>query len=228
MEEFEIIPRTTYAAGSWVFFSCLALLAFVTLIKQLYPSYLSKVAQSAVNMNLASQQFRDEELSPPVASILLSVLYFLSVGLSVYLIVWHFKVNVFVMGWRLFVLLLLAIFILSLLHRNLHLLSASLLKVKDAVSWYLFNSKTVNHVIGILLLPFILLLAYGNSNVQKITVVIIIIIFAIKYLFILFKGLLGSFKLVRQYFMHFILYICTLEILPILVVAKFIQIQLAV
>jgi len=227
MEEFQLIPRNFEATGSWIFYSCLALLAFITLIKQFYPAYLSKVALSVTNMNLSSQQFRDEELSPPVASFLLSVFYFFSVSLSIYLLIWFFKFNVFIDGWRLFVLILLVIFIFSLAQRYLHLLSASLLKVNDTIRWYLFNSKLVNHIFGILLLPIMLLLAYGNPSVQKITVIVLIVIFGLKYLFILVKGFIGNFRLIRQNFMHFILYICTLEILPILIVAKFIQVQLA-
>lgn len=227
MEDLELIPRSLATAGSWIFYSCLALLAFITLIKQFYPAYLSRVALSAVNMNLASQQFRDEELSPPAASFLLTVFYFFSVSLAIYLMVWFFKVSVFVDGWRLFVLILLVIFILSLAQRYLHLLSASLLKVNETIRWYLFNSKLINHVFGILLLPLMLLLAYGNPLVQKTTATILIATFALKYLFVLVKGLLGNLRFIQQYFLHFILYICTLEILPIFILAKFIQLQLA-
>jgi hypothetical protein len=93
------------------------------------------------------------------------------------------------------------------------------LSKKDLTDEYIFNVDLANQLLGLLLIPIVIGLAYIPFGKEVfISIGLIIIVFL--YLFRLGRGIrIGLAKLKLSYFYLF-LYLCTLEILPLAVLVR--------
>ena len=80
--------------------------------------------------------------------------------------------------------------------------------------------------LGILLIPFNLLIAYGPDDAVSGVIVLALIMIALVYAFRFIRGVFIAGRFVALHLFHFLLYICTVELAPALIVAKAIQLSL--
>ena len=119
----------------------------------------------------------------------------------------------------LFVVLCLCIFLIYQLKTWLFSGLGHILSKKDLTDEYIFNVDLANQILGLLLIPIVIGLAYIPFGKEVfISIGLIIIVFL--YLFRLGRGFrIGVTKLKLSYFYLF-LYLCTLEILPLAVLVR--------
>jgi hypothetical protein len=98
-------------------------------------------------------------------------------------------------------------------------LIASLFEIDKLIDDYLFQKITYKNYLGILLLPINALLLFSFSPTLNTLYVIIILLLIINII-----GAITTFKahqnLLKQNFFYFILYLCTLEIAPYIILYK--------
>ncbi|WP_100614089.1 DUF4271 domain-containing protein [Confluentibacter citreus] len=98
-------------------------------------------------------------------------------------------------------------------------LIASLFEIDKLIDDYLFQKITYKNYMGILLLPINALLLFSFSPTLKILYTIIILLLIINII-----GVITTFKahqsLLKRNFFYFILYLCTLEIAPYIILYK--------
>lgn len=152
-------------------------------------------------------------------SLLLNLFFILSAGTFVALLTNHYHV-VTLSLWNVF---LYSISGLAVLYTSKYLLisfSGWVFNVKEAASTYIFAVYLINKILGILLVPFIFVLAFASQQIVEvsitISVLLIILIFLYRYIV--------SYNPVRREVkvspLHFILYIFAFEILPLLFIYK--------
>jgi hypothetical protein len=99
-------------------------------------------------------------------------------------------------------------------------LSGNVFRTNEESSSYLLNLFLFNHVIGILLLPFMVYIVYtGNVIALKLTTVLLIILYIVRGV----KGLIIGLTRSRFSPVLFLLYLCTLEIIPLLLMVKLVD-----
>ena len=85
---------------------------------------------------------------------------------------------------------------------------------------YIFIVFTTNKIIGIALLPFLVLLAftYGfvNETAMNLSIVVVAALFAYRY----FLSYISIRRQVSISFLHFLLYLCAFEVIPLLLINK--------
>lgn len=200
----------------WLVFFNLAVLAAVVALSR---GGIVKAWNAFINNNQFALLFRDwtnGQLSVPYLILYLN--FILNIGFFGYLAL-KFINNNEVGGIR---LLLLCVVLSALLFSLKHIILSVIGKIfplKEAASKYSFLMASANISIGLFLVPFNLLISFV-AGIQGFLIFWVISLIAIFYLLRAFRALSFSGKLFASDKFHFLLYLCTLEILPILLIAK--------
>ena len=123
-------------------------------------------------------------------------------------------------GWAAFQLCFFGILLIYVVkHIFLSLISASF-PIQKEVSLYGFTIETFNLFIGIILIPLNLIIAFGPEKIAIPLIYLTIVVIGFLLLLRSFRGLLISSRWISGNLFHFLLYLCTFEILPILLLIK--------
>ncbi|HTN39434.1 MAG TPA: DUF4271 domain-containing protein [Arachidicoccus sp.] len=202
-----------------LFYSFLGLALLLGLIKIIFPRYFNQVfwffLHPSDRKKNVTEQLSGQNVLP---SLLLNLFFALTGGLFLAQII---KPNwpgaSFWRNWLLFTLMLMAVYLIKFLVIKL---SGWIFNSPAAAALYNQVVFSINKVIGLILLPAALLIAFGSQHTLALTfsytMVIIGILLIYRYIasFLLIKG-----KLKVTAF-HFILYLCAVEIIPLLLVYR--------
>ncbi|SEA54099.1 protein of unknown function [Arachidicoccus rhizosphaerae] len=208
-----------YRNRDLLFYGFLGITLLLGLIKIIFPRYFNQVFWFFLHpndrKNNATEQIQGQHILP---SLLLNLFFVLTGGLFLTQILRPGIPGAnFWPSWLLFSGLLTAVYLVKYL---VILLSGWVFAAPAAATIYNQVVFSINKIIGLILLPATVLISYGtNATIGHVftTILIIISILLIyRYIasFLLIKG-----KLKVSAF-HFILYLCAVEIIPLLLVYK--------
>jgi hypothetical protein len=206
----------------WVFPVILVVLAMFTFLRIFYSRYFSRLFSAFVNANLANQVVRDENILIQRASVLLNVVFYMVGALFLFFIsaYSHWDISGLDFGFSRFVFFILLVSGVYTLKLIILKFCGYIFGLDREMAAYIFNIFLVNSVLGMVLLPFIGLLAFADWPptlwIIRASVTVILAAFAYR----LTRGVLIGFG--SPYFsaVYLILYLCALEIAPLLVVVK--------
>jgi len=221
VQTLEPIPRESpNLYESWMLPVLLLILAIIAYVRVAYGRRLSRLFNSLWRIQILRQVMREELVFSHRASVLLHFNFVLVAALAVYAWLKVTDRSIFNLeGFALYVSLagiVAAVYILKLI---ITAVLRAAFKDPGLIREYLFEVFLINKAAGILLLPFALALIILNISKAH-TLILIIAISAL--LFIVFRFVQGL-RLSLDYKVsgvYIILYLCTLEILPFLVLAK--------
>lgn len=222
-------PSSPTPAGYSRFLFTVVILLFVLLVilVTLYRSIPGRVYRAFLNDNLLSQLHREQGaiVSPPY--FLFYLFFFFNAGFFLYLLTWHYQIPVAGRHWLSFLALTGG---LTALYTAKHLLMKILeavLPPRREIRLYSFTIIIFSIAIGFLLIPFNLLIAYGPVEAVPgvITMAIAMLGLALGFRFV--RGIFIGGRILASHLFHFLLYICTVEIAPALIIAKTIMLAVA-
>jgi hypothetical protein len=202
-----------------LFYILVSAIAFFGFIKAIFPKYCENLFSIFFQTSFRQKQTRDQLLQNNWPSLLLNLLFVLSGGMYASLIIeqkeWvHLP---FVM------LLLYCAAILSIVYIIKYLFlrfSGWVFNSAEATNTYIFVVFISNKIVGVTLLPFLLILGFSNGKIVEVATVIsialLVIMLAYRYLVSL-ATIRSSLKVSG---LHFFLYLCCIEILPLLIIYK--------
>ena len=201
------------------FYLIIGMLFYLAFIKVTFPKYFSNVFQLIFQSPIRQKQTREQLQQNNLASLFSNILFILNASIFVSLIAIK-------NGWvdlKLYSCIAYSVvgFTTLYLFKFLFLwLSGWLFSQREAIGNYSFIVFLTNKVMGVFLIPAILLLAFSPLTVQDFAynsaLIIISILFVYRYL-ISFSIVRASLKVSA---FHFFLYLCTCEVLPMLVLYK--------
>ncbi len=147
-------------------------------------------------------------------NILVSALYFLSLGFIFYKVNGFFKVNMLWGDFTTFVIIVIALIVFTYLKILLYLLFGFVVDNYQVTREFVYNWVTVNHISGMVYWPIAISLAFVNAKLFPYFMwggLSLLIFFNIYRLIRGFKII--SQKKIRLYYI--LLYLCTLEFLPV-------------
>lgn len=214
-----IVRLHAYHNKDLLFYAILGITFLLALTKMIFPRYFNQVFWFFLHpndrKNNVSDQIRGQNVLP---SLLLNLFFVLTGGLFLTQII---RPNLpganFWTSWAILSLLLASVYLVKYL---VILVSGWLFGAPVAATIYNQIVFSINKIIGLVLLPATLLICYGATDslgqVFNTILVIIVILLIYRYIasFLLIKG-----KLKVSAF-HFILYLCAVEIIPLLLVYK--------
>ncbi len=199
------------------FFSIFLLL----LLKTYYQKSLAQVMNTLVNFQLSEKILREKNIIVRRAFIMLNLNYILVFSLFLLLLLNLFDFHINDDNFISYTIILGGVILVLLTRLILLFLTGIVFNSVSVISEYVHNIYLINKNLGIILLPFIFAALYTSPNISKIIVFTGLVIVCIATLFKYIRGLQIIIKNDILKFYSF-LYLCTLELLPLVVSCKII------
>lgn len=219
-------PKSTSTKEQYdrfMFVVSLAVLLLFTLMITLFRNFLGRAYRAFLNDNVLSQLQRDQEGSGSLPYYLWYILFFINAGTLIFQLSHYYQQPL--SGYLLLSLvicigLIAATFLLK--HLILYFL-AFVFPIQKEIKLYSFTIIVMSIVLGVVLLPLNLLFAYSSAEILPYIVYLIAGIVAGIYLFRSFRGIFIAGRFLSSYVFHFLLYICAIEIAPLVILLKIIR-----
>jgi len=217
------VIRTEYSPG-WLFPIVIVLIGAFAWLRVFYNRYLGQMLYALVNVNLANQIVRDENILLQRATVYLNVLFYLIGALFLYEISFRFNWPLSALGTG-FNRFLFFVLLISAVYAGKFLLLKScgwLFDMDRELSTYLFTIFIINNLLGIVIFPFTLLMAFNPGINGTWVFNICLVAIGLLYVLRLFRGLQIGLNTPGISLLYLFLYLCSLELAPLLVLFRII------
>lgn len=212
------IKENTRSGKETLFYVLATVILLLAMFKVFYSKYFNNIFRVFFNTSLRQNQLTDLLLQAKLPSLIFNIFFIISLGLYLWLLLKNYLPDhndYFYAGLSiLFIALVYFVKFISLK------IIGWACGMSEAADQYIFVIFLINKIIGILLIPFVILMAFAPQPWLNIIAVasfcILGILFLMRYL--RSYGLLQS-KLTFNPF-HFFLYLVAAEILPLLIIYK--------
>jgi hypothetical protein len=205
---------------SWYFYFLFTLMTGFVIAKTYLGQLLTSTFTTTVRYNIAEGLFKDNSQLQRQRDNALYAFYFLSMGF--FLMMLSEKLQFFPYELSNFKLLLFYIALLALLFFGRILLAnfvGHIFSVRHLYREYLYLGFTYNKLLGILFVPVNFILAYTSGILKEFSFYIALIILGILIFMKIVRGIIFSWEK-RVFSFYLFLYLCALEIVPILLLYK--------
>ena len=202
-----------------LFYLLVGVIFLLAFIRSAFSKYFRNLFLLFFQTSLRQKQTRDQLLQDNLASLLTNLLFIISAGLYITLLI-QYKHWIQAPFWWLAAGSA-AILLLTYLVKYLFLLfSGWVFNTKEAAGSYVFVVFLVNKVLGVMLIPFLLVLAFSDTLVIEVSTTLcaglVIILLAYRY-WVSYHAVLNKLKVNP---LHFFLYLCAVELLPLILIYK--------
>ncbi len=217
------IPRvaiTPFAGKELLFYLLIFLLLFFAFMRQTFPKYFSDLFRLFFRTTIKQRQIREQLIQTPLPSLLLNGFFVICAGLYITFILKHYDLNPVNNFWLMFLYCcigLSAIYFFKFVGLKI---SGWLFNMEEAANGCIFIVFVVNKMIGILLLPFLVILAFSQGNVYSLGLTLSWCLIAGLLIYRFILTFLAVRNLVKVNPFHFFLYFLAFEIAPLLLIYK--------
>lgn len=201
------------------FYSILALLIFFALLKSGFSKYIRDVFRLFFRATLKQRQIKEQLMQSPLPSLLFNILFILSAAVFLAVIFQQFFPDKFLFShWLMYCVAGLAI-IYTVKFCTLKI-CGWLFGLSKATDDYIFIVFITNKILGILLLPFIILLIFTEGQINYVSFTLSIVIITGMLLYRYYLSYAAVKRQARLDFFHFIIYLAAFEIAPLVLINK--------
>jgi Domain of unknown function (DUF4271) len=212
---------------NYLFYLLLGLVFFLAVLRFFYARYFSNLLRVFFNTSLRQSQLTDQLLQAKLPSLLYNLLFVASGGFFLYLLLSLFnQLPSNSKWWQAIPLCIAAIGIIYFVKYSTLKFTGWITSYKSPLDTYTFIVFLINKIIGIMLVPLVVVMAFAQPAVAQTAGVTALLVTTLMLLlrFIKSYGLLqGQVKVSR---FHFFLYILGIELLPLLLIYKALVIYL--
>jgi hypothetical protein len=209
-----------------LFYILVSILLVLSVLSFFYSQYFNNLFRVFSNVPLRQGQLTDQLLQAKLPSLLFNILFTITGGIYVYLM---FRYYHSVPKFKTVPLMLFCIVLLSIIYLGKFLslkFTGWLTGYKEVTNTYLFVIFLINKIAGILLLPFIIIMAFSDSGLVSFGVIVSLIFICLLIALRFYR----SFGLLKHQLkissLNFLVYIVGLEIVPLLLIYKSLMILL--
>lgn len=207
----DIKPKVNSNFIFWLMMFSWVLLAVVLGNKR---DILPKLTRSLFNENVLKLTKRQDGEGLNLHYVLMYMVFFINASVFIYLIGRQYFDEPTVKTWF---FILLAIAMVYIVRHLVMRFLGWLFPLEKETSLYSFTIMVINLLVGLFLIPVNLLMAFGPENFFKPTFIAGLIMIGILLLIRYLRGLFISANFVVGDFFLFFIYLCTLEIAPLLI-----------
>jgi hypothetical protein len=212
-------PKTR-SGKEFLFYLFAIAILFLAIFKFIYTKYFNNIFRVFFNSSLRQNQLTDLLLQAKLPSLIFNIFFIISAGLYAWLLLEYYHQ---VKESNKYIFIALSILFVAIIYSGKFLtlkLIGWISGMKAATDQYIFLVFLINKIMGILLIPFIVLLAFSPlpwlNSLIIFSYCVVGILFLLRYL--RSYGLLQN--QVKITGIHFLLYIIGMEILPLLLIYK--------
>ncbi len=215
-----IIPEHRWE-GKEVFFYVLAgLILFFAFIKNAFARYVADLTKLFFRTTIKQRQVKEQLMQAPLPSLLLNILFFFTGAVFVALLLQRYGLAASFNFWLLLLYCALGLAAIYLVKFITLKLCGWLFRIPEATDAYTFIVFTTNKIIGILLLPLLVLLAFTTGEFKENVLRLSLLLIGAVFLYRFFLSYVSIHRQVKVDLFHFLLYLAAFEIAPLLLINK--------
>ena len=215
-----IVLERQWKGKEGFFYSIVALLLFFAITKNNFSRYLDDLFKVFFRTTLKQRQTREQLMGAPLPSLLFNIFYALSAALFITLLLQHFHLGDQYDFWVLFAYSIIGLTIIYSIKFLVLKVFGWILGISEATNTYAFIVFTTNKIIGIVLLPFIVALAFMDNSFYEIVFSLSICVLGAVFLYRFYLSFTSVQKQISINVFHFLVYVAALEIAPLLLINK--------
>jgi hypothetical protein len=207
-----------------LFYILIFLVFFLGLVKTAFPKYVDSIFTLSFQASFRQIQTKEQMSQNFFPALMLNILFVLCGGLFItqFATFNHWSQLPF---WQLFVFSTGILLIIYLVKYLVIIFTGWIFNAKEAAAEYRFVVFLINKILGILVIPLLFLIAYSNAAVQNVavTIVVCLAIFSLAVRYVVSLARIRKSLSVTAF--HFFIYLCAVEIMPLLVIYKVLFLQ---
>ncbi len=211
-------PRTLNNNDA-LFYTLAAIVFFIAFIKQAFPKYFQNLFHLFFQPSFRQKHSGDQLLQGALPSLLLNLFFFVTGGLFIALAALEYK-WVPLSFWWLALNCTVILAVIYLLKYIVISFAGWVFNSREAASVYVFIVFLTNKIIGLILLPLLILLAFSNQETKKIIITAAGCIAGVLLLYRYAVSLTVIRRQLKVSRLHFFIYLCAVEIMPVLVICR--------
>lgn len=205
------------STNKFIFWILFLQLLLITSLIGINREFIPKISRSISNDNFAKLIARDYSNGYNALFVILYIIFFLSLSMFIYLGLRYFTgFN----GFAKYLIILLAVVGVYFVRHIFQNMTASIFPFGKESTYYDFMIILFNVFLGLVLIPFNVIISYAPAGITQIAVFGGIGIILIFYSLRILRGMLNAYTFARNYLFHFFLYLCTCEIAPVFILVK--------
>ncbi|MFV0378565.1 MAG: DUF4271 domain-containing protein [Mangrovibacterium sp.] len=205
--------------ADWVVGVIIVVFALFASVRLLFGKYLQQLFYASVNYTTAARLFRERSISLTHAAFRLDLIFYLVISLFLFLIFDSYIALPFDIPILKYLLLLAGTTLYFGLKQVIYASQGRLTQSGNETQELLYNMNLYNRILGLGLIPIVLIMGFSRLKSPDIMIGIGVLLAAGTYILLLLRGLKILMKKDFPLF-YLILYLCTLEILPLFYIYK--------
>lgn len=213
-------------ADDLYFYILLLLVLLLALLRFFYSRYFNTLFRVFFNTSLRQSQLTDQLLQAKLPSLLFNLFFVLSTGSYIYFLLQHYQVTGGQQQWAFWWLSILAIAVIYFAKYSTLKFTGWVTGYTETTDTYVFIIFLISKIIGVVLLPFTILMAFANIQIAAVAALVSLLFAGLLLLLRFFRsyGLLQNQLKISRF--HFVLYLVGIEIIPLLLIYKGLMILL--
>ncbi|MBW8685851.1 DUF4271 domain-containing protein [Chitinophaga rhizophila] len=215
-----------YEDLDWLVYVMAGVVLLLGIIRLSYLKYFSDLFRAFMNPTLSQRQLKDQLSQSPFPNFLLNSFFVISLALYLYLLMYRQQYIPGNTAWMAIPGLILLVALVYGVKYVMLRFCGWLFGSAELADAYIFVLYLINKVLGILLVPFLVILAFSTPALAKafmyMSIAFIVLLVAYRYI--------RSYSVVKQYLsfsrLHFFLYLCAFEVAPVLIITKVLLVAL--
>ena len=218
--DIKIQPHDSINKTGAFLLALLFLFAF-SLARTVFPSYFQNLLRIFTTFSVSKRHIKDQLENDNRASLWFNMIFFISAGFIVYQFLVVNRMMHITSKWYLnYMVCTLVLILLLTVRTGLIRLIGWVFRRPDSVQLYLFNKKIINEFSGLVLFPLCSLILISSGHTRNSLLLVGVGIYLALFIYSYLRNFQVLRNLFRVSFVHFILYFCALELLPVLVLIK--------
>jgi len=212
--------KEQHHSKEYLFYLLAGIMLLFGFFKIFYARYFNNIFRVFFNTSLRQNQLTDLLLQAKLPSLIFNLFFAVTGGLYLWLLLHYYHLITEESNKKALVICILTISFIYIIKFCVLKFIGWVTGMIELVDTYIFVIFLVNKITGIILIPFVILLAFAGSVWQKTIVVLSYLIVGVLFLL----RFMRSYSLLQHQLnisrLHFILYIVAIEVLPLLVAYK--------
>lgn len=203
-----------------LFYLIAGFVLFFALIRLIFSKYLDNVFAVLFRVSLKQKQMREQLMQSPLPSLLLNIFFAVSGGIFVSFMLQHYGVKFTYEPWQVIIACILALAAIYGVKFVLLKLMGWIFNITEATDTYIFIVFLINKLLGILLIPIVVIMAFSGEPFVSISVIVALVVVAIFFLYRYIAAYEPVRREIRVSQIHFVIYFLAFELSPLLLIYK--------
>lgn len=220
-----VIDERKETSKDELFYLLSFLLIALAIIKVFFNRFFVNVFKLLFQPSFRQKQTKEQLMQGNAPSFFMNIFFILSGGAFIALLSIYYHLSS--VGFQ--SLYLYSMAALLILYSGKYIIlqfAAWVFNVKDAIDNYVFVVYLINKIIGVLLIPCILVMAFSSKQLVDVSVVVAFIIISVLFMYRYIISFAPVKKEIKVSIPHFFIYIIAVEFLPLLLISKMLIIYL--